>query len=166
MPELPMMPVVPTLPDAYDGPVLDDLMFPIGYGEITSSFMVTHVGETGDISTPFPRKYFGLLGQGEYEDEGMGFDISKDIPGINGSAQTCSKRYFSINLLPEEDSELLLTSNIVTVESFANTMRDLDQPEEPTPPAAPSADPTRAEGSKYLAATASVAATLAALTLY
>jgi hypothetical protein len=165
-PTLPPMPVVPTLPDPYDGPVLDDLTFPIGYGEITSSFMVTHVGETGDIINPFPRKYFGLMGQGLADDEGMGFDVNKDVPGIDGSAQTCSKRYFSVNLIPEEDSDILLTSDVVSVKSYANSMRDLDQPEEPTEPSAPSADPTRAEGAKYLASAVSVAATLAALTLY
>lgn len=100
------------------------------------------------------------------EDEGMGFDVNKDVPGSNGSAQTCSKRYFSINFLPEEDSDISLTSTIVEVKSYANTMRDLEQPVEPSAPAAPTADPTRAEGASYMASAASVAVTLAAFTLY
>jgi len=107
-PELPEKPVRPTLPTDYDGPVLDDLSFIGGFGELTSSFMYTHVGESLGTLTPFPRKYFGLHGQGQSADEGYGFDFSKDIEGIGGAAKVCSKRYYSINLLPEEESQNVL----------------------------------------------------------
>lgn len=100
MPTLPERPVIPTVPAAYDGPVLNDLTFVSGYGEITSFFLKTHIEGTV-TKNPFTRKYFGLAGQGLPEDEGLGYDVNFDIEATSGNVKTCSKRYLSINLLAE-----------------------------------------------------------------
>jgi len=166
-PTLPDRPVKPTLPDAYMGAYETDIIgSETGYGEITSYFLKTHFDDEGQIANPFTQKYFGLYGQGLPDDTGLGHDRYEDVDGVDNDVPDCSERFFSINLMPEEESNNLLSSVTVSIQSYPNMPIDLDELVIPTEPKNPSADPTRDEGAQFLAASAAAAISLAAMTLY
>jgi len=132
---------------------------------LTSFFLKTHYDAAVAIANPFNRKYFGIFGQGLDADKGKGYDANKDVEAVDGGVPDCKNRFLSINLMSETTTKVPLTSNIVTVKSYVNTVRDVTAPVVPSVPAGPSADPTR-DAAQYLAAGAAAAASLAALTLY